>query len=290
MAGATVEIEPITGRYARMEIHGRPHRLYFEEAGAGIPLLCLHTAGADGRQFRAMLNDAEITSRFRVIAFDMPWHGKSSPPEGFQDEEYRLTTDGYVELVVTVARALELDRPVVMGCSIGGRVVLELAKRHPDAVPRRHRAAVLGLRAALFPARLPAQAERPRRRDVRRLLLRAGRAAARRRRTAGRRSGTTCRAARASSRATCTSTRSTATSRTGWPRSTPARCPVFMLTGEYDYSCTPEASRETAALIPGAELTIMPGLGPFPDERGPGAVQRVPAAGAGADFRSGLTS
>ena len=32
----------------------------------------------------------------------------------------------------------------------------------------------------------------------------------------------------------------------------------------YDYSCTPEASRETAARIPGAELTIMAGLGHFP--------------------------
>ena len=48
-----------------------------------------------------------------------------------------------------------------------------------------------------------------------------------------------------------------------------ARCPVFMLTGEYDYSCTPEASRETAALIPGAELTIMPGLGHFPMSEDP---------------------
>ena len=42
------------------------------------------------------------------------------------------------------------------------------------------------------------------------------------------------------------------------------RCPVFMLTGEYDYSCTPEASRATAELIPGAELAVMHGLGHFP--------------------------
>ena len=56
--------------------------LYFEEAGQGIPLVCLHTAGADGRQFRHLLNDAEITRHFRVLAFDMPWHGKSLPPVG----------------------------------------------------------------------------------------------------------------------------------------------------------------------------------------------------------------
>lgn len=40
-----------------------------------------------------------------------------------------------------------------------------------------------------------------------------------------------------------------------------ARGLLFMLTGEYDYSCTPEDSRETAARIPGAELTVMEGLG-----------------------------
>ena len=84
-------IEPITGRYLHMVTHGLPHRLYFEEAGSGIPLLCLHTAGSDGRQNRALLNDPAITDNFRVIAFDMPWHGKSSPPEGFQDQEYQLT-------------------------------------------------------------------------------------------------------------------------------------------------------------------------------------------------------
>ena len=123
-----ITIEPITGRYMRLEIHGRPHRLYWEEAGSGIPLLCLHTAGSDGRQFRALLNDPAITNRFRVVVFDMPWHGKSSPPEGWEREEYKLTTDAYVELIVTVARALGLERPVAMGCSIGGRVVLELAR------------------------------------------------------------------------------------------------------------------------------------------------------------------
>ena len=120
-------IEPITGRYAHVALEGRTHRLYFEEAGEGIPLLCLHTAGSDGRQYRAVLNDSSITRNFRVIAFDMPWHGKSSPPEGWEKEDYRLTTGSYTAMIMAVARALRLERPVVMGCSIGGRIVLNLA-------------------------------------------------------------------------------------------------------------------------------------------------------------------
>ena len=39
--------------------------------------LCLHTAGSDGRQFRGLLNDKRVTDNYRVIVFDMPWHGKS---------------------------------------------------------------------------------------------------------------------------------------------------------------------------------------------------------------------
>jgi pimeloyl-ACP methyl ester carboxylesterase len=42
------------------------------------------------------------------------------------------------------------------------------------------------------------------------------------------------------------------------------RCPVALLTGEFDYSCRPEDTRATAAAIPGARAVIMPGLGHFP--------------------------
>src|ERR1700761_3311553 len=117
----TAQFEPIVGRYMHLDLFGRKHRIYVEESGEGTPLLCLHTAGADGRQYRALLNDPAITGRFRVIVFDLPWHGKSSPPPGFETQAYQLTTDLYVDTVMAVVRALGLDRPVVMGCSIGGR-------------------------------------------------------------------------------------------------------------------------------------------------------------------------
>ena len=124
--------EPAIGRYLHLDLLGRPHRLYVEEAGQGIPLLCLHTAGSDGRQYRGLLNDERITKNYRVIVFDMPWHGKSSPPVGWENEEYRLTSRDYVRMILDVSTALELDKPVVMGCSIGGRIVLHLAHEHPE--------------------------------------------------------------------------------------------------------------------------------------------------------------
>jgi pimeloyl-ACP methyl ester carboxylesterase len=135
--------EPIIGRYFNLMLLGRPHRLYIEEAGRGIPLLCLHTAGSDGRQYRGLLNDSRITDNYRVIAFDMPWHGKSSPPEGYQSEEYKLTSRDYMQMILEVSAALELNKPVVMGCSIGGRIALYLAHQHSE-----HFRAIIGLESA----------------------------------------------------------------------------------------------------------------------------------------------
>ena len=136
-------LEATIGRYLSLDLDGRKQRLYFEEAGQGIPLVCLHTAGSDTRQYRALFNDPAVTSDFRVIAFDMPWHGKSSPPIGWHEEEYRLTTETYTTMIMRFVESLELEQPVVMGCSIGGRVVLNLARTHGCALR-----AVIGLQSS----------------------------------------------------------------------------------------------------------------------------------------------
>jgi pimeloyl-ACP methyl ester carboxylesterase len=264
----TVQIEPIMGRYARLEFQGRAHRIYFEEAGQGVPLLCLHTAGADGRQYRALLNDAEVTRDFRVLVFDMPWHGKSSPPAGWENEEYLLTTEGYTDLIMTVARALGLQRPVVMGCSIGGRIVLQLALQHGAELR-----CVIGLQSSgrVNPYYDISWLYRP---DVH--------------------GGEVC-AAMVSG---LMSPRSPSAQRweTLWhymqggpgvfkgdlhfytiegdilervSAIDTATCPVYMLTGEYDYSASPEDAQATAARIKGARLTIMKDLGHFPMSENP---------------------
>ena len=47
------------------------------------------------------------------------------------------------------------------------------------------------------------------------------------------------------------------------------RCRLFMLTGEYDYSCTVELSQATAAKIPGVVFREMKGIGHFPFAENP---------------------
>jgi pimeloyl-ACP methyl ester carboxylesterase len=275
----TPVIEPVVGRYLRLDFNGRPHRIYFEEAGQGIPLVCLHTAGADGRQYRALLNDAEITSRFRVIVFDLPWHGKSSPPPGFERETYRLTTDLYVDTVMAFCRALGLDRPVVMGCSIGGRAVLHLSLRHGE-----YFRAAIGLQSATH---ADAGAD-TRLRDLG-LLHRPdvhGQEAA-----AG---SVACLISPTSPQSGKWETLwhymqggpgvflgdlhyyfTDGDLRNGLLDGFDAkRCPLHLLTGEYDLSATPALTAELAKLVNATSFQVMEGLDHFPMSENPDQFRR----------------
>jgi pimeloyl-ACP methyl ester carboxylesterase len=48
-------------------------------------------------------------------------------------------------------------------------------------------------------------------------------------------------------------------------------CPLYLLTGEYDYSASPKDTEAAAAKIKGAKLTVMKGLGHFPMSENPEA-------------------
>lgn len=260
--------EPIVGRYLRVPIGGESCRVYIEEAGNGIPLLCLHTAGADSRQFRHLMCDESVTARFRVIAFDLPWHGKSYPPDGAFEREYRLTTAGYVETIRAMCGALRLDRPVVMGCSIGGRIVLQLAHAHGgefraliglEAADHQqpwydtawlHRPDVHGgeVCAALVSGLLAPQSPKLHRDETLWQYKQSGPGVF---------------------RGDLYFYRVDADLRGSLGGIDTVRCPLYLLTGEYDFSCAPEDTLRTAASIPGAKVTVMREVGHFPMSENP---------------------
>jgi pimeloyl-ACP methyl ester carboxylesterase len=135
----------IRGHYVYLTIDGAEYRVYYEESGAGIPLLLQHTAGADGRQWRHLLEDSAVGEKFRLIAYDLPYHGKSLPPERVEwwREEYRLTKAFLMQVPLSLSRELGLERPAFMGSSIGGHLAIDLALHHPEEFR-----AVIGLEAS----------------------------------------------------------------------------------------------------------------------------------------------
>jgi len=137
---------PIRGGYVYLPVQGLEYRVYYEEAGAGIPMILMHTAGTDGRLYRHMLEDPEMTKDFRIVAVDLPYHGKSLPPleKEWWKEEYKLTTSFLFDFMLAMNGALELDRPVYMGASMGGHLAVDLAISHPESFR-----AVIGLEAGL---------------------------------------------------------------------------------------------------------------------------------------------
>ena len=261
-------IEPIVGRYVHLDIEGVAHRIYFEEAGEGVPLVCLHTAGAHSSQYRHLMCDPRVTDRFRVLAFDLPWHGKSNPPVGWENADYRLTSEFYVASVMTFVDALVLDRPVVMGCSMGGRVVVRIAIEHAARIR-----AVIGLEGSDHPAPWydSSWLDRPEflRGDFCAALV-SGLIAPQS--PAEFRWETLWHYHQSGSdvfKGDMHFYRTDSEYRRASSGIDTASCPVFLMTGEYDYSCTPELTNETAARIPGAEAIIMDGIGHFPMSENP---------------------
>ena len=142
-------VEPITGKYVHVDVDGTDYRIYFEENGPddGIPLLCQHTAGCNNQEWRHLLADDDITDEFRVIAYDLPFHGKSVPPtsEDWWEEDYELDAEQFAATIVGIADALDLEDPIYMGSSMGGNITLELADWYPD----RFRA-LIGLECGMY--------------------------------------------------------------------------------------------------------------------------------------------
>jgi pimeloyl-ACP methyl ester carboxylesterase len=122
------------GRYIYVDVDGVRYRVYYEEAGEGnVPLLLQHTAGADSRQWRHFLADPRLQKRFRMIAYDLPFHGRSLPPLNGQrwwTDEYSPTKNDLLKWIVAIKRALNLDRPVFLGSSVGGQIAGDLAAEY----------------------------------------------------------------------------------------------------------------------------------------------------------------
>jgi pimeloyl-ACP methyl ester carboxylesterase len=105
-------------------------KIHYLVAGQGEPVVLIH-----GLDSSAEINwgvtgvIAELATDHKVVALDMPGHGRSGKPPG--DEAYGRQV---VEDVVLLMDHLGIRKAHIVGYSLGGMVALKLISMHPDRV------------------------------------------------------------------------------------------------------------------------------------------------------------
>jgi pimeloyl-ACP methyl ester carboxylesterase len=112
------------GRYA--DVNGI--NLYYATYGTGRPMILLHGGLASGEMFAPIL--PTLAERHQVIVVDLQGHGRTADID--RPIDVRLMADDIAALI----DHLGLDRPDVVGFSLGGGVALLTAIRHPEKVGR----------------------------------------------------------------------------------------------------------------------------------------------------------
>ncbi|GAA4982253.1 alpha/beta fold hydrolase [Kineococcus glutinatus] len=133
------------GRYA--DVNGV--HLYVETHGSGRPLVLLHGGLASGEMFAPLL--PAFTADHQVVLVDLQGHGRTADVDRPLDA--RLMADDVAALV----DHLGLGPVDVVGYSMGGKVALDVAIRHPGTVRRLVAASVPVRRDASYPEILAQQ-------------------------------------------------------------------------------------------------------------------------------------
>ena len=101
-------------------------RTFYVAAGQGPPVVLLHGLGATNASMLTTLR--ELSTDHRVIAPDLPGFGDSAKPLR------SLHAAFYARWLRGLCEALDLDRPHLIGNSMGGRIAVEAGLRNPDTV------------------------------------------------------------------------------------------------------------------------------------------------------------
>ena len=113
-----------TGQYAK--VNGI--NLYFETHGEGQPLILLHGGLMSGEMFGPTL--PALAERHQVIAVDLQGHGRTADID--RPIDVRLMADDIAALIDHIG----LDKPDLVGYSLGGAVALHTAAKYPARVRR----------------------------------------------------------------------------------------------------------------------------------------------------------
>ena len=102
-------------------------KLYVEEYGEGPALLLLHGGFQSMNYFQAVV--PELSKAFRVIAVDLPGHGRS-----YHGDSMRISL--ITEYLSNLIDIMKLDSVNIIGCSLGSILAIRLAAERPEKVKR----------------------------------------------------------------------------------------------------------------------------------------------------------
>jgi len=136
-----------TGQYA--QVNGLD--LYYETHGAGRPLILLHGGLMSGETFGPVR--PALARQHQVIVVDLQGHGRTADID--RPIDVRLMADDIAALI----DHLGLDRPDVVGYSLGGGVAFQTAVKYPQKVRRLVMAAANMRRNAIYPEMLRQQSQ-----------------------------------------------------------------------------------------------------------------------------------
>jgi pimeloyl-ACP methyl ester carboxylesterase len=132
------------GKYA--EVNGI--NLYYETHGAGRPIILLHGGLMSGETFGPVL--PTLAEDHQVIVVDLQGHGRTADID--RPIDIKLMADDIAALI----DHLGLDRPDIVGYSLGGGVALFTAVKYPEKIHKLVSAAAHARRDAI-PAEMLAQ-------------------------------------------------------------------------------------------------------------------------------------
>lgn len=102
-------------------------RIHYRDVGTGPPIVLLHGANSNLRDLDKIT--CRLAQHYRVIAFDRPGYGFSSRPAGGWTDPARQAA-----LLRRALAVLGVERPILVGHSWSGSLVLAYALAHPDEV------------------------------------------------------------------------------------------------------------------------------------------------------------
>lgn len=123
IAARAERLVPASGKF--IDIRG--NRIHYVETGEGRPIVFVHGLGGQLHHFRHPV--FPMLPGYRLIALDRPGSGYSVRAAG---ATARLPEQAQV--VADFVKALGLDRPLLVGHSLGGAVALTVALNHPEAI------------------------------------------------------------------------------------------------------------------------------------------------------------